>query len=76
MKRRFYAIVYAYGRNTVNDGNRADYVYRFTSEAERTRFVDEQERDGHEADPVSASHPDVRKAIRYAAQGFDWPQAV
>lgn len=76
MSRTFYAIVYAYGRNTVNNGNRADHVYRFSTEAERTRFLDEQERDGQEVDPIAASHPDVKKALRYAGQGLDWPQSV
>lgn len=76
MSRTFYAIVYAYGRNVVNNGNRADHVYRFETAAERTRFLDAQEREGVDADPVPATHADVRKALRYADQGFDWPQAV
>ena len=75
MSRTFYAVVYAYGRGIVNDGNRADHVYRFSSEAERTRFIDAQERAGKDADPLPATHPDVRKAIRYA-EHLDWPQAV
>jgi hypothetical protein len=76
MERKFYAIKYAYGRNVINNGNRADEVYRFDTIAERTRFVNDWEREGIDVDPVPASHPEVRKAIRYAAQGFDWPQAV
>lgn len=76
MARTFYAIVYAYGRNVINNGTRADHVYRFSTEAERQRFVDEMERSGQDADAIRASHPDVKKAIRYAAQGLDWPQAV
>lgn len=74
--RSFYALVYAYGRHINNEGNRADYVYKFASEAERTRFIDDQERAGNDADPVKASHPDVKKALRYADRGLDWPQAV
>jgi hypothetical protein len=70
--RTFYAIVYAYGRNVVNNGQRADHIYRFTTEAERTRFIDEQEQD---ADPIAATHPLVKKALRYA-EHLDWPQAV
>ncbi len=73
--RTFYAIVYAYGRNVVNNGQRADHVYRFDTEAERVRFLDEQEREGNEADPIAATHPLVKKAIRYAER-LDWPQAV
>ena len=46
------------------------------SEAERKRFIDEQERSGNDADPIPATHPDVKKALRYAAQSLEWPQAV
>ena len=76
MPRSYYALVYAYGRRIINNGNRADHVYKFDTEGERTRFIDEQERDGNDADPVKATHPDVKKALRYAQQGLDWPQAV
>lgn len=72
MTKQFYAIVYAYGRNVVNNGQRADHIYRFESIAERTRFLDAQEQD---ADPIAATHPLVKKALRYA-EHFDWPQAV
>jgi len=74
MSRSFYALVYAYGRHIDNvNGQRADHVYKFKSEAERTRFIDECDDD---ADPVKATHPLVKKALRYAQQGLDWPQAV
>lgn len=76
MSRTFYAIVYAYGRNRINNGTRADHIYRFETEAERKRFIDEQERNGKDADPIKATHPDVKKALRYAEHGLDWPQAV
>lgn len=76
MTRSFYAIKYAYGRNVINNGNRADEVYRFNTVGERTRFINEWEREGVDVDAVSANHPEVRKAIRYAALGIDWPQAV
>ena len=73
--KQFYAIVYAYGRNVVNNGQRADHIYRFNVVAERTRFLDKQEREGNEADPIAATHPLVKKALRYA-EHLDWPQAV
>lgn len=81
MSRQFYAIIYAYGRDTVNkNGARADHIYRFSTEAERTRFIDEQERAGQDADPIKATHPKVKKALRYAEQyermGMEWPVAV
>ena len=76
MSRSFYAIVYAYGRNIVNNGNRADHVHQFANKAEMLRFVDAQEREGNDADPIAASHPDVKKALRYAGYGLPWPQAV
>jgi hypothetical protein len=76
MSRTFYAIVYAYGRNIVNNGNRADHIYRFDTIAARTRFLDEAERGGQGADPIEASHPDVKKALRYEAQGGEWPIPV
>lgn len=72
----FYAIVYAYGRSVVNNGNRADHIHRFDTLAERIRFLDEQERAGVDADPVKATHPDVKKALRYVGQGAEWPVAV
>ncbi len=71
-----YAIVYAYGRDVVNNGNRADSVHRFPSAAQRTRFLHDQETGGFQADAIKQSHPSVRKALRYAAQGADWPQLV
>lgn len=76
MGRSFYAIKYAYGRGVVNNGNRADEVYRFDTIAERTRFINDWEREGVAADPINANAPEVRKAIRYAGLGFGWPQAV
>ncbi len=72
MKRTYYAIVYAYGRGVVNNGQRADHVYRFETMAERTRFLDGLDTD---ADPIEATHPLVKKALRYAVH-LDWPQAV
>ena len=70
--KKFYAIVYAYGRHVVNNGQRADTIHRFDTVAERTRFLNEQEQD---ADPIKATHPLVKKALRYA-EHMDWPQAV
>jgi len=75
MSRTFYAIVYAYGRNMINNGNRADHVYRFESKAEQVRFIEAKERDGNQADALAASHPLVKRALRYA-EHYDWPQAV
>lgn len=72
MAKQFYAIVYAYGRNVVNNGQRADHIHRFDTVAARTRFLNDQEQD---ADPIAATHPLAKKALRYAAH-FDWPQAV
>lgn len=75
MTRTFYAIQYAYGRGVVNNGNRPDYIYRFATLAERQRFL--AEHDENKVDPIAATDPLVRKAIRYAAViGNDWPQAV
>ncbi len=72
-----YAIVYAYGRDAINHGgSRADTVHRFPNEMQRRRFLDEQETGGYQADAVKQSHPKVRKALRYADQGGDWPQLV
>lgn len=71
-----YAIVYAYGRDVENHGNRADQIHRFRTQAERTRFLDEQESGGLQADAIRQAHPKVRKALRSAAQGYDWPQLV
>ena len=76
MSRTFYAIVYAYGRSVVNNGNRADHVHQFATVGERTAFIDSMERDGHEADPILATNPTVKKALRYAAQSQEWPIAV
>lgn len=71
-----YAIVYAYGRDVANRGNRADQVHQFKSQAERVIFLDGCELDGIEADTIRQAHPKVRKALRHAAQGYDWPQLV
>jgi len=72
--KQFYAIVYAYGRDVVNNGQRADMIYRFDSVAERTRFLNDQEQD---ADALPATHPEVKKAIRYYTDHhLDWPQTV
>ena len=71
-----YAIVYAYGHDVENHGNRADSVHRFPNVAQRTRFLHEQEAGGFQADAIKQSHPKVRKALRAAAQGGDWPQLV
>jgi hypothetical protein len=75
MMRHYYAIVYAYGRHAVV-GNRADRIYRFESIPARIKFLDEQESTGYGADALSASHPKVKRALRYAAQGGQWPQVV
>lgn len=71
-----YVIVYAYGRDVVNHGNRADQVHRFKSQAERVIFLNGCELDGVQADAIGQAHPKVRKALRYAKQGADWPQLV
>ena len=76
MPRKFYAIKYAYGRNVVNNGTRADHVYQFDTLAERDRFVADEDGNDAEVDAVSARHSDVRKALRAAALGLEWPQAV
>jgi 2-oxo-4-hydroxy-4-carboxy--5-ureidoimidazoline (OHCU) decarboxylase len=78
MSRTFYAIVYAYGRNVINHGTRPDYVHRFSTIAERQRFLAEHANDEQDVDPIDASDPLVRKALRYAAQIGDnwWPMAV
>lgn len=68
----FYAIVYAYGRDIVNNGQRADHIHRFASIGERTRFISSQELD---ADPIAATDARVKRALRYAER-LDWPQAV
>lgn len=71
--KKFYAIVYAYGRNVQNlNGTRADHIYKFDTVAERTRFIDEH---GEDADALKATDARVKKALRYA-EHFDWPQAV
>ncbi len=77
MSRHFYAIVYAYGRDVTDEkGNRADKVYRFVSEAARVAFIDRQEQEGNQSDAIPATHPKVKKALRYAEYGLPWPQAV
>ena len=73
--RAFYAIVYAYGRNVPKNGSRADYIHRFETIAERTRFMDLSERAGNDADPIEATHPLVLRALRFA-KTTPWPQAV
>lgn len=74
--RQYYAIEYAYGRNVVNNGNRADHIYQFSTEGERVAFIDQTERAGTDADPIKATHPLVKRALRYIEQGSDWPVAV
>jgi hypothetical protein len=77
MARTFYAIEYAYGRHVVNNGNRPDYIHRFNTVAERQRFLAERAGSEHDVDPIDASDPLVRKALRYAAViGDNWPMAV
>lgn len=76
MARMFYAITYAYGRNVINEGTRADHVHQFATIAERDRFVADNDGNGEDVDAVSARHPDVRKALRAAELGLAWPQAV
>lgn len=76
MTRQFYAIEYAYDRDVVNNGQRADHIHRFATVAELVRFLDQQERAGVEADRIGASHPLVKKALRYSEQGSEWPVAV
>lgn len=71
-----YAIVYAYERDVENKGNRADQIHRFKSQVERVIFLDGCDLDGIQADAIKQSHPKVRKALRYAKQGADWPQRV
>lgn len=68
----FYAIVYAYGRDTVGSGQRANTIHRFETVGERRRFLSEQELD---ADPIAATDARVKRAIRYS-EHLDWPQAV
>jgi hypothetical protein len=76
MSRTFYAIEYAYGRDVVNNGNRADHIYVFQTEGGRVAFIDRCERTGTDADPLNATHPLVKRALRYVAQGAEWPVAV
>lgn len=76
MSKQFYAIEYAYGRNVVNNGNRADHIHLFATEGERVRFLDDCEREGTDADALKATHRLVKRALRYVEQGADWPVAV
>lgn len=76
MQKKWYAIVWAYGRDVVNQGNRADHIHQFKSKGARDAFVDAQERDGQQADPLPGGSPLVQRARRYAAQGLDWPVPV
>jgi hypothetical protein len=64
------------GRGVVNNGNRADHIHCFTTEGERIAFIDDCERSGTDADPLKASHPMVKRALRYLEQGAEWPVAV
>jgi hypothetical protein len=41
MKRRYYAIEYAYGSDVLNNGQRADRVMHFDSKEERNTWVAE-----------------------------------
>ncbi len=74
--RFWYAIEYAYGRHVLNNGLRGDLVYRFATKAERNSFVDRREREGVDVDPVRATDPRVKRALRYYAVLKDWPIAV
>lgn len=74
--RTFYAIEYAYGRGVINNGQRTDHIHAFSTEGARVAFIDQRERGGVEVDPLPATHPLVKRAIRYAEQGADWPVAV
>lgn len=76
MSRAFYAIVYAYGRNMINGGTRADHVHHFRTVAERARFVADHDGNPSDVDAASSTHPLVRKAVRADRAGCAWPQAV
>ena len=77
MARMWYAIVYAYGRHVVNrDGNRADHIHAFPTKGARDAFIDAEDRDGRNVDAIAASHPIVKRALRYHRQGEPWPVAV
>lgn len=67
--RTFYAIVY--GRSS----NHPHHIYQFSTVAERTRFIDQQIHQNNDAEPIKATHPLVKKALRYANY-LDWPQSV
>lgn len=69
MGRTFYAIVHG------NSSSHPHHIHRFTTVAERTRFLDDQVQGGKDAEPIKATHSLVKKAIRYAKHA-DWPQAV
>lgn len=77
--RVFYAIAYAYGRSVINHGTRPDHVYQFATVAERDRWIADGPPDitaSGDREAATSRHPLVRKALRAAELGLDWPQAV
>ena len=76
MPRHFYAIIYAYGRDVINNGIRADQVHRFPTKASRIAFVHANDGTPYDVDSIRAKDVRVQTANRYAAQGLDWPIAV
>ena len=74
--RHFYAIAYAYGRDVINNGIRADQVHRFPTKAARVAFVHDNNGKPNDVDSLPAKDTRVQTANRYAAQGLEWPIAV
>ena len=75
--RHFYAVEYAYGRDTINSrGIRADQIHRFPTKASRVAFVHDNNGTPYDVDSLPAKDARVQTANRYAAQGLDWPIAV
>lgn len=71
----FYAIKYAYGRNVINNGNRSDQVHRFTTVAERTKFINDWSSEHVDVDALKATSATIKRANRYTQQGwYDWPE--
>ena len=75
-QRHFYAIIYAYGRDAINNGVRADQVHRFPTKAARVAFVHDNNGKPYDVDSLPAKDTRVQTANRYAAQGLEWPIAV
>lgn len=74
MKRHLYAIHRPYGLDVINNnGNKPNEVHRFDSRAAQIAWVAEEP---EKREPIAATSYAARRALRYAAEGWHWPQKV